>query len=109
MYNNSEDDGLPWDDQKATYWFRKAAEQGLPKAIHVLGIRYEDGRGVAKSPVVAHALYTIADGLGERDAGVHQRNIALKMTATQIEESRLLSGNWAPGLPLPGSTTQIEH
>ena len=44
-------------------WFRKAADQGVPKAQYSLGMMYEQGRGVERSDAEAMYWYQkAADG-----------------------------------------------
>lgn len=38
--------GVPKNDYKAFYWYRKAAEQGFAAAEHQIGVDYDRGRGV---------------------------------------------------------------
>ena len=43
----AEGDGTNTDDEKAVYWYIKAARNGHMKAQNNLGLRYHDGKGVA--------------------------------------------------------------
>lgn len=45
MYDNGL--GVERDVQQAAYWYRRAAEQGLPRAQFNLGLMYESGEGVS--------------------------------------------------------------
>ncbi len=47
--------GVTQDDATAVTWFRKAAEQGLPKAQFNLGVAYDRGRGVSQDGGQARA------------------------------------------------------
>ncbi|HHO47026.1 MAG TPA: sel1 repeat family protein [Desulfobacteraceae bacterium] len=48
---------LSRDEEKAIYWFRKAAEQDLAAACHSLGIKYEFGSSVGQSSTEAAYWY----------------------------------------------------
>ncbi|MCK5720255.1 MAG: sel1 repeat family protein [Thiomargarita sp.] len=48
------------DDEKAAYWFRQAAEQGLIGAQTTLASLYEQGRGVEKDMAEAKRWYALA-------------------------------------------------
>jgi uncharacterized protein len=45
------------DYTEALRWFRLAAEQGLPKALHMVGAYYEHGRGVSADMNEANCWY----------------------------------------------------
>jgi len=47
------------------FWYRKAADQGNPRAQLRLGTLYEKGLGVERDPVRALDLYRKAAGLSE--------------------------------------------
>ena len=51
MYENGK--GIGKDDQQAAYWYRLAAEQGVPHAQSNLGRMYSEGRGVARDKLEA--------------------------------------------------------
>lgn len=52
--------GVSPDPQEAVRWFRQAAEQGYGPAFNQLGWMAEGGVALPKSPVLAHALYSLA-------------------------------------------------
>jgi TPR repeat protein len=45
---------VPKDDQAAANWFRKAAEQGDPRAQYNLGVLFVNGRGVERDYAQAY-------------------------------------------------------
>ncbi len=47
-------------EEKAVFWFRKAAEQGLAGSQATLGMLYKEGRGVEKNPEEARRWYKLA-------------------------------------------------
>jgi TPR repeat protein len=49
------------DEAKAVYWFRRAAEKGLPGSQMTLGMLYENGQGVEKNEVEARRWYNLAE------------------------------------------------
>lgn len=53
---------------KALHLFRKAAEQGYPRAEYQLGIMYRDGIGVGRNKKTAIKLFRHASVWGESDA-----------------------------------------
>jgi TPR repeat protein len=58
--------GVAQNYAEAVYWFRKAAEQGYPKAQSVLGACYDSGEGVAKDSAEAVRWYRRAAEQGYR-------------------------------------------
>jgi len=52
--------GVGPDPQEAARWFRQAAEQGYGPAFNQLGWMAESGVALPTSPVLAHALYSLA-------------------------------------------------
>jgi hypothetical protein len=55
--------GVPPDYAAAASWYKRAADQGYPRALINLGFLYEQGLGVPKDPVTALQLYRKAGGL----------------------------------------------
>jgi TPR repeat protein len=55
IYSNGE--RVPLDQEKAIYWYSKAADQGHTAALFNLGIKHEFGTGVEKNQHLALALY----------------------------------------------------
>ena len=60
--------GLTNDDAAAVKWYRKAADQGLAKAQHNLGVAYSRGLGIAKDDAEAVKWYSKAADQGLIDA-----------------------------------------
>ncbi|MEK0043967.1 tetratricopeptide repeat protein [Escherichia albertii] len=59
-------DGVtPVDDNKALYWFRKAADNGMEGAQYHLGRRYYSGNGVTKNYKEAFNWFMKASGRGD--------------------------------------------
>lgn len=83
----------------AAGWYRKAADQGHPRAMINLGFLHEKGLGVARDPAAALALYRKATGLGDavalegldaalRDEEVRQLRRELDDTRRQLDDAR---------------------
>ena len=66
--------GVPEDDAKAVYWYRKAAEQGIAKAQSNLGLMYDNGEGVSEDD--AKAVYWYRKS-AERGHAKAQYNLGL--------------------------------
>jgi TPR repeat protein len=52
--------GVQQDNEAATSWYRKAAEQGLAEAQYNLGVMYANGDGVAQDYAAAHMWFNLA-------------------------------------------------
>ena len=66
--------GVPRDERRMIYWYKKAAEQRFPKAIDRLGVCYETGRGVERDREQAYELSRIAARETER-GGLYTRGL----------------------------------
>jgi len=64
--------GVPQDYEKAAYWYRKSAEQGLAIAQSHLGVLYTNGKGVARDYDQAAFWYGKA---AEQGDGKAQNNL----------------------------------
>jgi TPR repeat protein len=77
---------------QAALWYRKAADQGHPRAMINLGFLHEKGLGVARDPAAALALYRRAAGLGEAIAleGVEaaSRDDEIRTLRRELDETR---------------------
>jgi hypothetical protein len=98
--------GVPADFEEAAKWYRRAADQGDARAQMLLGNLYQLGQGVAKSAIVAYALYTVSNGIdpkGNPSAG-HRAQLARDMggddvaAATRLAAEMTKPGNFAPAL-----------
>ncbi len=58
--------------EQAAYWFRLAAEAGLPEAWYNLGYCFETGFGVARDPHRALQYYRLAGGAGIGEARLRE-------------------------------------
>ena len=66
MYGRGE--GVAQDKSEATFWYRKAAEQGHKEAQFTMGYRYEFGKGVQQNYKEAIAWYLKAAEQGHPSA-----------------------------------------
>lgn len=84
---------------EAAAWYRKAADQGHPRAMINLGFLYEKGLGVPRDSAAALSLYRKAAGLGEaialegvdvaaRDAEIRTLRRELEETRRQLDDAR---------------------
>lgn len=61
-------EGVSKDYKKATEWYQRSADQGLPQAQTRLGIAYREGRGVPKNYKEANKWLLLAANQGEKKA-----------------------------------------
>ena len=83
--------GIPEDDAKAVYWYRKAAEQGYVSAQNSLGLMYAKGAGIPEDHMQAYAWFSVAAAQGYDDAQKAKERIAKDMTSAGIAEAQKLS------------------
>ncbi|MBL4845181.1 MAG: sel1 repeat family protein [Planctomycetes bacterium] len=92
------------DEAQAAEWYRRAAEQGVPDAMHNLGLMLAQGRGVAKDEALAvewcrcaaekglaRAMYSLAGRL-ERGQGVTQDEAQAAKWYRRISEQGVPDG-----------------
>ena len=92
---------MPQDFSEAMIWYRKAADQGHPKARLVLGIMYAEGRGVGQDYVNAHMWFNLAAAQGEQKAVTALEMAERRMTPAQIAEAQKLARDWKPATQAP--------
>ena len=80
MYSNGR--GVPQYYAEAARWYRKAAEQGTPKAQINLGVMYHKGEGIPPDYVQAHMWFNIAAAKGNELAAKNRDIVAAIMTLT---------------------------
>ena len=86
--------GAETDPVAALKWFRKAAEQGHPKAFGLLGEKYRLGVGVRRDLVRANMFFTLGLRRGETRVGDLIRLVERELSDEQIAESRRLADVW---------------
>lgn len=72
--------GVAPDAGRATHYYRLAAEQGLARGQHHLGLAYRDGRGVPRDAEAALAWLTRASDQGDENAQVDLGVLLLAQT-----------------------------
>ena len=72
-------------------WFRPAAEEGLDRAQHNLGLMYANGEGVPQDDVLAYAWWNLATEQGHERASEYKDQLRTRMTANQIARAQELS------------------
>lgn len=77
------------DDDKAFYWYRQAAMQGVPRDQYLLAMSYAFGRGVTKDSILAYMWFYISDfnGYPRGYNGV----LEYKMTSEDLATSKSLA------------------
>ncbi len=81
------------------------------EAQYLLGVLNENGLGIRKDPVKAHAWYNIAVTNQYDEATAARKALTSKLTSDQLAEAQELAKNWKPGsntlagAPLERSTT----
>jgi len=71
------------DPERAVYWFKESARQGLAEAENALGFCYEDGYGVTKDLTRAAYWYDLAARQGHQKA---MQNLATLRTQAQAQQ-----------------------
>jgi TPR repeat protein len=87
-------EGTAKDPAAAVKWYRKAAEQGHPKAFGLLGQKYRIGVGVDRDLVQANVFFTLGSRRGEMLAVDLVRLTERELSDEQIAESRRLADVW---------------
>jgi TPR repeat protein len=87
-------EGAEKDPVAAVKWYRKAAEQGHPKAFGLLGEKYRLGVGVRRDLVQANMFFTLGARRGETLAADLVRLMERELGDEQIAESRRLADVW---------------
>jgi hypothetical protein len=87
-------EGVPEDDVKAVYWYRKSAEQGHASAQYNLGAMYADGEGVPQDNVHAYAWWSVAATQGKEDAKKYKGSVQDLMAPKQIAKGQKLAAEY---------------
>jgi TPR repeat protein len=82
--------GVPQDDGKALYWYRRAAEQGEKRAQYNLALMYMNGQGVVPDYIRAYYWLSMAQVQGDLNAPAAREYLADKMAPHQVKEAQLL-------------------
>ncbi|MDB4809753.1 sel1 repeat family protein [bacterium] len=79
---------MPEDDAEALRLYRLAAEQGVAKAQHNLGVMYAKGEGVPQDYVEAYAWFSVAAAGGYADAANNRDVVAGDLTPEQLSQGQ---------------------
>jgi TPR repeat protein len=86
--------GTEKDPVTAVKWYRKAAEQGHPKAFGLLGEQYRLGLGVRQDLIQANMFFMLAVRHGETHLEDRVRAVEQKLSDADVAESRRLADVW---------------
>jgi TPR repeat protein len=81
---------------EALKWYRRAADQGYPRAQHHLAFLYFAGLHVPQDYVLSYMWENLAAAQGEMGARESRDRIAADMTREQIAEAQRLARDWKP-------------
>ena len=84
------------DYETAFRLFQPLAERGDVSAQSMLGLMYDEGKGVPNNYVLAYMWFDLAAAHGDGTAFWSRNTVAAKMTAAQIAEARRLAREWKP-------------
>lgn len=77
--------------QEATKWFQKAAEEGQPMSQVALAFAYYDGEGVPQNHLLAYVWSSIAVASGESHGLALRDSLAETMSRSQLEKAEKLA------------------
>ena len=89
--------GVPPDESSANALYRLAAEQGHTQAQTALGRYYAMDFLDTYDPIEAYKWFSLAEKLGDLDAGPKREFLGSRMTAEQILEAEGLIEEWIAG------------
>lgn len=99
--------GAAKDAMKAFDWWLKAAEQGHVISQNNVGFLYDDGAVVGQDFIQAYKWTSLAAAQGYEGAKEHCEELAAKMTAEQLLESRRRIESYAFKTSEPGQTEDL--
>ena len=86
--------GVKQDPKEAMRWYRKAVEQGHPKAFGLVGRLYGMGFGVKRDLVTANMYFQLGYRRGEEHLGDFIEKIEQKLRKGDIKKSIRLADSW---------------
>lgn len=95
-------EGVMQDFVAAIHLFEQAAaskeyNRSVWEAQYLLGVAYEQGLGVQKDLVKAHAWYNIAATNQYDEAEPRRKAVTAQLSSEQLTEAQNLAKNWEPG------------
>jgi TPR repeat protein len=92
--------GVPQDQSKGTYWFRRAADQGDPEGQYLLGRMYFDGDGAVQDYTQCHMWMNLSasksNGDDRKKAAEFRDMVAMLMTREQVVKAQQMASEWTP-------------
>jgi TPR repeat protein len=79
--------GVPQDNEKALYWYRKSAEQGFAESQNSIGVIYHEGQGVEKDWVEAYAWFRLAESNGHEMAKLNVAIVESKLSEDELKSA----------------------
>ena len=89
-------DKIPKDVEQAAQWMQLAAATGNAEGMFELGSFYRDGVGLAQNSVRAYAWFSRAAAANHLTARQARDELALTMSAEQLEEAHILTSPAEP-------------
>jgi TPR repeat protein len=86
--------GVKQDPKEAMRWYRKAAEQGHPKAFGLIGRLYGMGFGVKRDLVKANMYFKLGVRRGEKHLVEYVELVEQKLKTGDIKKSVHLADSW---------------
>ncbi len=92
-------EGVPRDDERAAYWYGRAAARGLPEAQFALGLLYATGQGVPRDLRLAHMWVNLAAVTSVPGSWEARDRLADLMTREEIDGAVRMALDWQPMPP----------
>ncbi len=78
----------------AAFWFRKAAERGLPDSQFNLAILSENGLGVERNLVEAYVWYSVAARQGDKEAARRRNRLKARLGVKALKIAERRARRW---------------
>lgn len=92
--------GVEKDSQKSIALLFSVADAGLPEGLSNLADRFNKGRSVPASKVMAYALYSAAGMRDYKTAQYLRDELAPQLTPAELEDAQQFLATWKPGVPI---------
>jgi len=95
MMGAARERSLPRDEFEAMTWYRRAADQGHPYALYMLGHYYAKGNaGLVNDRITAYAMVTLARENGSKIAADYLTELEKEMISKDIAEAKRRVSQW---------------